>query len=39
VPHAQVIRWEKAQHFVMMDTPQDFMEKLKTFLDETEIPE
>jgi len=39
VPHAQVVRWEKAQHFVMMDTPQDFMEKLKIFLDETEIPE
>jgi pimeloyl-ACP methyl ester carboxylesterase len=34
VPHAHIVRWEKAQHFVMLDTPQDFMEKLKAFLDE-----
>jgi pimeloyl-ACP methyl ester carboxylesterase len=34
VPHAKVIRWEKAQHFVMLDKPQDFMESLKSFLDE-----
>ena len=36
VPHAQIVRWERAQHFIMMDTPQDFMEKLKTFLDQEE---
>lgn len=34
IPHASIVRWEKAQHFVMLDAPQDFMEKLKTFLDE-----
>lgn len=34
VPHARIVRWEKAQHFVMLDTPQDFMEKLKAFLDD-----
>jgi pimeloyl-ACP methyl ester carboxylesterase len=34
VPHARIVRWEKAQHFVMLDTPQDFMEKLKLFLDD-----
>ena len=34
VPHARIIRWEKAQHFVMLDKPQDFMESLKSFLDE-----
>ena len=34
VPHAKIIRWEKAQHFVMLDKPQDFMESLKSFLDE-----
>jgi pimeloyl-ACP methyl ester carboxylesterase len=36
VPQAQIVRWERAQHFVMLDTPQDFMEKLKTFLDQEE---
>jgi pimeloyl-ACP methyl ester carboxylesterase len=36
VPHAKIVRWERAQHFIMMDTPQDFMEKLKTFLDQEE---
>ncbi len=34
VPQAKIIRWEKAQHFVMLDKPQDFMESLKSFLDE-----
>lgn len=37
VPHAKIVRWEKAQHFIMIDTPQEFMENLKLFLDE-EIP-
>jgi pimeloyl-ACP methyl ester carboxylesterase len=36
VPHAKIVRWERAQHFVMLDTPQDFMENLKTFLDHEE---
>lgn len=34
VPSAQIVLWDRAQHFIMMDEPQDFMEKLKTFLDE-----
>ncbi len=34
VPHAQIVRWQRAQHFIMLDTPQDFMENLKTFLDQ-----
>ena len=34
VPQAKIVRWEKAQHFVMLDKPQDFMESLKSFLDE-----
>ena len=38
VPQTQVVRWEKAQHFIMLDTSQDFMEKLKAFLDEEETP-
>ena len=38
VPHAKIVRWERAQHFVMLDTPQDFMENLKTFLDQEETP-
>ncbi len=32
-PHAQIVRWQRAQHFVMLDTPADFMQNLKTFLD------
>jgi pimeloyl-ACP methyl ester carboxylesterase len=36
VPHAKIIRWERAQHFIMLDTPQDFMENLKVFLDQEE---
>jgi pimeloyl-ACP methyl ester carboxylesterase len=34
VPHAKIVRWQKAQHFVMIDTPQDFMQQLKIFLDD-----
>jgi pimeloyl-ACP methyl ester carboxylesterase len=37
VPHAKIIHWEKAQHFVMLDKPQEFMESLKSFLDEETI--
>jgi pimeloyl-ACP methyl ester carboxylesterase len=38
IPAAKIVRWEKAQHFVMLDTPQDFMDNLKNFLDEKEDP-
>jgi pimeloyl-ACP methyl ester carboxylesterase len=38
VPNAKIIRWQRAQHFVMLDTPQDFMDNLKTFLDQEEMP-
>jgi pimeloyl-ACP methyl ester carboxylesterase len=38
VPQARVVRWPRAQHFIMLDTSQDFMEKLKAFLDEEETP-
>ena len=38
VPHARIVRWKRAQHFVMLDTPADFMENLKTFLDQEETP-
>ncbi len=34
VEGAKVVRWQKAQHFPMLDTSSDFMEKLKLFLDE-----
>ena len=34
VPHAKIVRWPKAQHFIMLDTSQEFMENLKTFLDQ-----
>jgi pimeloyl-ACP methyl ester carboxylesterase len=38
VPHAEIVRWKRAQHFIMLDTPQDFKEKLKTFLDQEDTP-
>jgi pimeloyl-ACP methyl ester carboxylesterase len=38
IPQTHVVRWKRAQHFVMLDTSQDFMEKLKAFLDEEETP-
>ncbi len=34
VPHAKIVRWQNARHFVMLDEPKDFKEKLKSFLDE-----
>jgi len=33
VPHARIMRWPRAQHFVMLDTPQEFSHGLKEFLD------
>jgi len=38
LPTAKIVRWERAQHFVMLDTPQEFMENLKLFLDEEANP-
>jgi pimeloyl-ACP methyl ester carboxylesterase len=37
IPDAKILRWPQAQHFVMLDTPQEFMENLKTFLDQEVI--
>jgi pimeloyl-ACP methyl ester carboxylesterase len=34
VPHAQIERFSTAGHFIMLDEPDDFNKKLKTFLDE-----
>jgi pimeloyl-ACP methyl ester carboxylesterase len=38
VPHAKVVVWERAQHFVMLDMAKEFTETLKAFLDEEEKP-
>lgn len=38
VPHAQIVRWKQAQHFIMLDTPEEFRENLKSFLDQKENP-
>ena len=38
VPHAKIVRWPKAQHFIMLDTPKEFRVNLKSFLDEKETP-
>jgi pimeloyl-ACP methyl ester carboxylesterase len=38
VSQARVVHWKKAKHFVMLDVPQDFTQKLKDFLGEEEIP-
>lgn len=37
IPGARIERYAKAGHFIMMDEPQDFMHKLKDFLD-TQVP-
>ncbi len=34
VPHAQIERFAKAGHFIMLDEPKMCMEKIKCFLDE-----
>jgi pimeloyl-ACP methyl ester carboxylesterase len=36
VPHAKIVRWQKAQHFIMLDTPEEFKSNLKSFLDQEE---
>lgn len=33
VQHAEIVRYEKAGHFIMMDEPEAFKLKVKTFLD------
>jgi pimeloyl-ACP methyl ester carboxylesterase len=37
VPNARIERFSTAGHFIMLDEPQDFMQKLKNFLD-TQVP-
>jgi len=34
IPHAHIERFPKAGHFIMLDDPDPFLEKLKGFLDE-----
>lgn len=34
VPHARIERFDQAGHFIMLDDPDPFMQKLKQFLDE-----
>ena len=34
IPSAQIERFSNAGHFIMLDAPESFMQKLKTFLDE-----
>jgi pimeloyl-ACP methyl ester carboxylesterase len=33
VPQAKIERFQTAGHFIMLDEPAEFMERLKTFLD------
>jgi pimeloyl-ACP methyl ester carboxylesterase len=35
VQHAEIVRYDKAGHFIMMDEPEDFKMKLKQFLDQS----
>ncbi len=37
IPHTQVERFHKAGHFIMLDEPDAFMRKLKSFLDEEKV--
>jgi len=34
VPHARIERFHTAGHFIMLDEPESFMQKLKSFLDD-----
>ena len=34
IPSARIERFSNAGHFIMLDAPESFMQKLKTFLDE-----
>jgi len=34
IPHAQIVRFENAGHFPMLEEPEIFTQKLRTFLDE-----
>jgi pimeloyl-ACP methyl ester carboxylesterase len=36
IDHAQIERFPSAGHFIMLDEPQDFAQRLKAFLDEKE---
>jgi len=37
IPHAHIERFHTAGHFIMLDEPQAFTDKLKSFLDQ-EVP-
>jgi len=37
-PNARIERFPQAGHFIMLDEPEPFVEKLKSFLDEEEAP-
>jgi hypothetical protein len=36
IEHAQIERFPTAGHFIMLEEPQDFAQRLKAFLDEKE---
>jgi pimeloyl-ACP methyl ester carboxylesterase len=36
IEHAQIERFPSAGHFIMLDEPKDFAQRLKAFLDEKE---
>jgi len=38
IPRVQIERFPDAGHFIMLDEPDEFMRKLKTFLDEEQPP-
>jgi pimeloyl-ACP methyl ester carboxylesterase len=38
IPQARVERFYKAGHFIMLDEPTEFSQRLKAFLDEPEPP-
>ncbi|MFO7586120.1 MAG: alpha/beta hydrolase [Anaerolineales bacterium] len=39
IPHAKIVFWEQAKHFVMLDMSKEFTETLKLFLDGEEKAE
>jgi pimeloyl-ACP methyl ester carboxylesterase len=39
VPHAEVVRFKEAGHFIMLDQPRAFMAYLHAFLEGERLPE
>jgi pimeloyl-ACP methyl ester carboxylesterase len=39
LPHTELVEYPRAGHFIMLDEPQDFMNRLHTFLEYAQLPQ